>query len=328
MSCGDFVNRLQQVLDDRGDPCGDVELRRHAEACEACRERLEAQQLLFRWLPSAVRPQSGSDAGDGDVARRAHQNGVRRTFGGSRPAGRPTPVRRGSTDARRRAVGSAGSAGKIDASGPASGDRRATNSIGAARLKRLAAVALATSAALVLIVLARKPSGPESAERGRATAEATVERSEGTAGSTRNRAASRSKGELKSGGETSGERTEGRAGRGERWSALTLTGRGAGGRSTARWAPDVEAGRAALGNLGRMERERIATIYDAFCKAPPLPESSLPQVEHLAAEFRPLAQPFFSVLDILWRSLPGARTDASERSGDETTVVWRWGEIA
>lgn len=52
MSCEKFEIRLQALLDERLRPEDDAPLRRHADACPACRDRLAAQSALWDGLAS------------------------------------------------------------------------------------------------------------------------------------------------------------------------------------------------------------------------------------------------------------------------------------
>lgn len=59
MHCRDFESRLNDILDDRGQPRADAQLDAHAQVCEPCRQLLAGQQVLLaglkhRPLPAAV----------------------------------------------------------------------------------------------------------------------------------------------------------------------------------------------------------------------------------------------------------------------------------
>jgi hypothetical protein len=62
MKCREFESRLNDVLDDRGQPRADGQLAAHAATCEPCRELLDGQAALFAGLahrPLAAAPASG-----------------------------------------------------------------------------------------------------------------------------------------------------------------------------------------------------------------------------------------------------------------------------
>jgi len=60
MRCDSFENRLNEILDQRGSPSHDRELRAHAESCGSCRALLAGQQLLFAGLDLADPPEISS----------------------------------------------------------------------------------------------------------------------------------------------------------------------------------------------------------------------------------------------------------------------------
>lgn len=59
-----------------------------------------------------------------------------------------------------------------------------------------------------------------------------------------------------------------------------------------------------------VDNELLSAMYDSLCKSPRLPESSIPQVENLADELRPVAEPFLGVVNVLLR--------AGRKSGGES----------
>jgi hypothetical protein len=50
MHCRDFETRLNDILDDRGQPRADAQLVAHADGCDPCRQLLDGQQVLFDGL--------------------------------------------------------------------------------------------------------------------------------------------------------------------------------------------------------------------------------------------------------------------------------------
>jgi hypothetical protein len=50
MHCRDFESRLNDILDDRGQPRADAQLVAHADGCDPCRQLLDGQQVLFDGL--------------------------------------------------------------------------------------------------------------------------------------------------------------------------------------------------------------------------------------------------------------------------------------
>jgi hypothetical protein len=56
MQCREFEQRLNDVLDERGDPAADSGLLAHAEACKPCRTLLAGQRLLLSGLRSFPAP--------------------------------------------------------------------------------------------------------------------------------------------------------------------------------------------------------------------------------------------------------------------------------
>jgi len=50
MHCREFESRLNDILDDRGQPRADAQLAAHADACDPCRQLLAGQQVLFAGL--------------------------------------------------------------------------------------------------------------------------------------------------------------------------------------------------------------------------------------------------------------------------------------
>jgi hypothetical protein len=50
MHCRDFESRLNDILDDRGQPRADAQLAAHAQGCDSCRQLLAGQQALFAGL--------------------------------------------------------------------------------------------------------------------------------------------------------------------------------------------------------------------------------------------------------------------------------------
>ena len=69
MHCREFESRLNDILDDRGQPRADTQLASHAEACDPCRRLLDGQQALFQGL--AQRPLPSLSGG---FARRVVQH--------------------------------------------------------------------------------------------------------------------------------------------------------------------------------------------------------------------------------------------------------------
>jgi hypothetical protein len=61
MHCRDFESRLNDILDDRGQPRADAQLAEHAAQCDPCRALLDGQQALFAGL--AHRPLPAPAAG-------------------------------------------------------------------------------------------------------------------------------------------------------------------------------------------------------------------------------------------------------------------------
>lgn len=76
MRCDSFETRLNEVLDQRGSPSEDRELRAHAESCAACRDLLVGQQLLFTGLDLAEKPAISSGFTSRVLARLADQSSV------------------------------------------------------------------------------------------------------------------------------------------------------------------------------------------------------------------------------------------------------------
>src|SRR5262245_32036158 len=60
MRCDNFEIRLNEVLDQRGSPSEDRELRAHAQSCATCRDLLIGQQLVFTGLDMADPPAMSS----------------------------------------------------------------------------------------------------------------------------------------------------------------------------------------------------------------------------------------------------------------------------
>ncbi|TWU41986.1 anti-sigma factor family protein [Novipirellula artificiosorum] len=56
MNCDDFMERLQQRIDDRLSIDEDVPLQRHAQRCDVCRGQLFAWQQITRVLPVVISP--------------------------------------------------------------------------------------------------------------------------------------------------------------------------------------------------------------------------------------------------------------------------------
>jgi hypothetical protein len=56
MNCHEFEQRMQAVLDDRGEPARDKELRAHAASCPPCRQLLAGQRALLAGLAALPVP--------------------------------------------------------------------------------------------------------------------------------------------------------------------------------------------------------------------------------------------------------------------------------
>jgi hypothetical protein len=56
MQCREFEQRLNDVLDERGDPAADSWLLAHAHGCEPCRQMLAGQRLLLAGLRQSAAP--------------------------------------------------------------------------------------------------------------------------------------------------------------------------------------------------------------------------------------------------------------------------------
>jgi hypothetical protein len=61
MQCHEFEDRLNEVLDERGEPAADPQLRAHAGDCDSCRQRLAGQRLLLTGLRLADVPPLPAD---------------------------------------------------------------------------------------------------------------------------------------------------------------------------------------------------------------------------------------------------------------------------
>ena len=56
MQCHEFENRLNAVLDERGEPQADPRLAAHARDCPPCRRLLAGQRALFTGLRQSIAP--------------------------------------------------------------------------------------------------------------------------------------------------------------------------------------------------------------------------------------------------------------------------------
>ena len=61
MNCHDFENRLNVILDDRGDPASDSRLIAHARQCRSCGQLLAGQRALVTGLRQLAVPATGRD---------------------------------------------------------------------------------------------------------------------------------------------------------------------------------------------------------------------------------------------------------------------------
>jgi hypothetical protein len=61
MNCHDFENRLNGILDDRGDPAADSRLIAHAGRCRSCEQLLAGQRALLTGLRQLTVPSTGRD---------------------------------------------------------------------------------------------------------------------------------------------------------------------------------------------------------------------------------------------------------------------------
>jgi hypothetical protein len=61
MHCREFESRLNDILDDRGQPRADAQLAAHAEACDGCREMLDGYQALFAGLTRRAFPSPSAE---------------------------------------------------------------------------------------------------------------------------------------------------------------------------------------------------------------------------------------------------------------------------
>ena len=72
MNCDDFENRLNDVLDERGQPQADPLLAEHAGECDDCRTRLAGSRVLLRGLAKLSTPPLSRDFAQRVVAQ-VHQ---------------------------------------------------------------------------------------------------------------------------------------------------------------------------------------------------------------------------------------------------------------
>jgi len=245
MSCAEFLARLQEVLDQDGNPQGDRRLAHHASYCTTCHERLVAQDRLFLALSSAAREWCEPD-------------GERR-----KPASMaPGPLK----------------------SLPNTSSQR--------NWQRLAMYCLTTSAALVALILWCRPE-PNSTLARTSASPAEMPGPQLAI--------------------VSAEQAQ---------PVLLET-------STAAANPAFFGSRFSLTNFDfAVETQQISLFYDAMCKSPPIPDPVVPQVDQLADEFLPLAQPFVSVLNVLRRTLPGTKAPTTQPNPGATTHCLRGSALA
>jgi hypothetical protein len=87
MHCREFESRLNDILDDRGQPRADRQLAAHAEACDPCRQLLEGQQALFTGLKHRPLPATSTGFAARVVAQAAPAPTVTRSGSSSRRIG-------------------------------------------------------------------------------------------------------------------------------------------------------------------------------------------------------------------------------------------------
>lgn len=276
MNCQDFLARLQTLLDQHRDPQTDATLRRHAAGCEACGERLEAQDRLFMALAMAV-----SAAGEPACSK-------------------DSQFAAGDSDSR-------------DGAGR--------------RVGKLAAFGLASAAALLLCAWGILPTNrplPEMATRSitsPAAPNVVASRATGESAFASDRNVVPATPSQRGGGRspaTGADGTQVASRTGETVRKDSPLPPPALPRS-----PDFDWDFQQLGlqNIGlQTSLERFNDFYETVASTPPIPESSVPQVEQLAEEVRPLTQPFVSVLNVLRRTWPGGKTPADPPTGDQS---WR-----
>ena len=84
MHCREFESRLNDILDDRGQPRADSQLAAHADGCDPCRQLLDGQQALFAGLKHRPLPATSLGFAGRVVAQAAPA--VASARGGMQPA--------------------------------------------------------------------------------------------------------------------------------------------------------------------------------------------------------------------------------------------------
>jgi hypothetical protein len=76
MKCREFEDRLNDVLDDRGQPQSDPRLAAHADECDSCRQMLVGQELMLASLKRLPKPSVPADLAARVVARASSEKVV------------------------------------------------------------------------------------------------------------------------------------------------------------------------------------------------------------------------------------------------------------